>query len=509
MRAMTAGQATALAAAAKNNNEGEAEEWLGLMAHRRVQLLEICCSPKSILTETMTRKAGENSAERAAARNGFDLATRAGAAAARRKRAELRPMHLWVSVPCGPWSQLQNLNQRTDQQRQELHRKRTKSLRIIDAALGLLEDQILEGGEVHWEWPKECGAYKLPKVRRIMGKYSMIETITNGCMVGLRSSSGELMAKPWRIMTTSEKMAKHLNLPCQGNHKHAPCMGAQNAAASSYYPKPMADKVVSTILEKPSWQVALRGIRDTGGEAKQEECFGTQGGEQSRREGEQDLYGKANEDVLRWLRMLHTRSGHTSMINIAEGLRRQGASPEVVKMAKEYQCPACQKCGIPPPRPFVGFEPPPQKMEICESDFGEWKHPVTNDVTKFQLNVDVATKLRCGQVAFEQQGPRNINSEEAWRMYLHSWHQLFGHPRVLRVDPDGAWKANTNLRRVESEGVFLDVIPGEAHHWISTVEESIREVKGCMSKLAAADSEISGTEAFYRAVHAALLVKTL
>ena len=50
--------------------------------------------------------------------------------------------------------------------------------------------------------------------------------------------------------------------------------------------------------------------------------------------------------------------------------------------------------------------------------------------------------------------------------------------------------------------MYLDVIPGEAHHWISTVEESVREIKGCMSKLAAAHPEITGTEAFYRAVHA-------
>ena len=87
-------------------------------------------------------------------------------------------------------------------------------------------------------------------------------------------------------------------------------------------------------------------------------------------------------------------------------------------------------------------------------------------------------------------------------MYLHSWYQYLGHPKILRVDPDGAWKANAKLEKVENEGVYLDVIPGEAHHWISTVEESVREIKGCMPKLAAAHPEITGTEAFYRAVHA-------
>ena len=119
------------------------------------------------------------------------------------------------------------------------------------------------------------------------------------------------------------------------------------------------------------------------------------------------------------------------------GLRRKGASAEVVNMAKEYKCPACQACGIPPPRPYVGFEAPPEKFEVCESDFGEWKHPVTEKTTKFQVNVDVRTKLRCGQVAFEQEGPHSINHEEAWNMYLRSWCQYFGHPKILRVDPDG------------------------------------------------------------------------
>ena len=77
-----------------------------------------------------------------------------------------------------------------------------------------------------------------------------------------------------------------------------------------------------------------------------------------------------------------------------------------------------------------GLGSAPGKFEICESDFGEWKHPVTEKTTKFQINVDVRTKLRCGQVAFEQDGPRDISQEEAWNMYLRSWCQYFGHPEI-------------------------------------------------------------------------------
>ena len=119
----------------------------------------------------------------------------------------------------------------------------------------------------------------------------------------------------------------------------------------------------------------------------------------------------------------------------------------MVNIAKNLKCDACEASGLPPPRPFVGFEPPPQKYEICESDFGEWEHQTTGITAKFQVNVDIKTKLRCGGVAFEQEAPRNINSEDAWELYLRSWHQYFGHPKVLRVDPDGAWKANKNLEK--------------------------------------------------------------
>ena len=97
--------------------------------------------------------------------------------------------------------------------------------------------------------------------------------------------------------------------------------------------------------------------------------------------------------IEKWLRMLHCRSGHASMLNIAEGLRRRGADAVVIRIAKSLKCDACEASSLPPPRPFVGFEPPPQKYEICESDFGEWKHPITGITTKFQVNVDVKTRL--------------------------------------------------------------------------------------------------------------------
>ena len=131
-------------------------------------------------------------------------------------------------------------------------------------------------------------------------------------------------------------------------------MGSQTAAGSAYYPKAMADKLIGAMLEVTSWHDAVQEIHDA---ASKKACM------TATREKDDDkpLDELEKKEVMRWIQLLHERSAHTSMISIAEGLRRQGASAEVIKMAKEYKCPACQKCSIPPPRPYVGFEQPPEK----------------------------------------------------------------------------------------------------------------------------------------------------
>ena len=78
-----------------------------------------------------------------------------------------------------------------------------------------------DGGDAHWEWPKECLGYKLPVVIETFDELGMLEAIINGCMVGARGWKGGLLAKPWKIMTTPKVMAKRMNLRCQGNHARA------------------------------------------------------------------------------------------------------------------------------------------------------------------------------------------------------------------------------------------------------------------------------------------------
>ena len=120
-------------------------------------------------------------------------------------------------------------------------------------------------------------------------------------------------------------MAKRLSIGCQGNHKHTPCMGSQTAAASAYYPQPMCDKVVSAILEKDSEEEVARQIAEAAFIAETafagEENEGT--GAKKTTEKEEPLNKEERAHVLKWPQMLHQRSGHQPMLNIAKGLQRR------------------------------------------------------------------------------------------------------------------------------------------------------------------------------------------
>ena len=127
---------------------------------------------------------------------------------------------------------------------------------------------MIDGGFVHWEWPEDCLGYKLPIVIQAVNELGMYETIVDGCMVAQKGPEGGFIARSWKIMTTSKTMAKRMNLRCQRNRKCKTCKGSQTAAASTDYPKDMADRVVSAMLEEttchdtmhqmPSGEVWLR-----------------------------------------------------------------------------------------------------------------------------------------------------------------------------------------------------------------------------------------------------------
>ena len=99
--------------------------WLKLFPLLRqtgVNLIEVCCSATSGLTERIFQKGGR--AYRVGLENHMDMSTDVGYLKASDFANALRPEWMWFSLPCGPNSPVQNWNQKKSRTNQETSRKR-------------------------------------------------------------------------------------------------------------------------------------------------------------------------------------------------------------------------------------------------------------------------------------------------------------------------------------------------------------------------------------------------
>ena len=97
----------------------------------RPRLMEVACSPNSVLSSTFQAKLGnEESAIRCSVWNGADLSKPLGLQLVLEQIRCLNPLHVWLSPPCGPYSPMQHTNQRTPDQKHELYLKRQEAIKI-------------------------------------------------------------------------------------------------------------------------------------------------------------------------------------------------------------------------------------------------------------------------------------------------------------------------------------------------------------------------------------------
>ena len=205
-------------------------------------LLEVCCGSDSNLSRTINDHGGV--AYRVGIQNNMDLTTEVGSSRAREFANTVKPRWMWFSVPCGPNSPLQGLNQKNPQQIKKLQQKRRKNKIIIRNSIKMTEEQLSRGGHLAWEWPLGNGGWKLPEVVRFFKSLEqggiLHKTTLHGCQVGVVApDTGNPMKKPWCIMSTSVHLHQVLNLQCPGNHDHDECVGHGRATASALYPLKM------------------------------------------------------------------------------------------------------------------------------------------------------------------------------------------------------------------------------------------------------------------------------
>jgi hypothetical protein len=115
---------------------------------------EVCCSPNS--TITACAHALGFKAERLTLDTGWDFSKPEDGARAVREVQSRGVKKVWLSLPCTPWSSIQNLNQRTLQQRRRLKKQRRLSRQMAQVTLPVLLAVLREGGGFYFEWPTRC-----------------------------------------------------------------------------------------------------------------------------------------------------------------------------------------------------------------------------------------------------------------------------------------------------------------------------------------------------------------
>ncbi len=248
-------------------------------ARHRIQLLEVCCGPRSRLAGEWARRGRTavrvtlrprgvpmepaprfGGGRRAAARPraGRVITWRLNLKCRRDKRAlrafvrEARPKDLWTSPPCTTSCPLQRL---------ALARRRggrrpcgeAAQRRLLGYCRGLHRLQRSLGGRSHHEQSAVSRAPFDSRRRPWAVLPGTAAATIAGCAVGLRERGGRrrLLAKAWWVESSYLALVTRLaQLRCSGTHRHGVCMGRQQTAASANYTPKLVCCIADAIVKR-------------------------------------------------------------------------------------------------------------------------------------------------------------------------------------------------------------------------------------------------------------------
>ena len=469
--------------------------WDDVVRKGRPLLMEVACSENSILGQEVENRLGPQQRFRCSIWNGYDLTKQSGVEACKKLIKSERPQNVWISCDCGPFSPMQHVNQRNQQQKDNLERKRNYAIQEYLGGIQVAKFAIKQGCDVHWELSEKCEAWKLPCIDDFVGSCGLKKVTCHGCRVDLRTKdTQELLCKGWTIATTNMRMCEHMNLHCQRNHAHGVCDRGR-AKHTAFYTPVFAKRVVDAMLEHDDWNQVAQDIH-----------FGintTQEGNLDDDHGEETQHGfvmspAEKEKVLRNLKHIHSVTGHCSNKHLVDALKTKGVTKEIIDMAKGFQCPICEKMKKPDARLPASLEFIPKKWQVVQTDVADWHHPETNQVYKFVLFIDEGTRYRTGQLLPGKGAPFS----DLKKAFLTHWVQHHGKPEILRYDPCGAWRSKAAEQYLSTEGIEPGEIPAEAHWRIGLVEVSIRILKDVLTALTKEFPEKPIDEIFSKAIWA-------
>ena len=331
-----------------------------LIQKKRTLLLEVACSPESRLSAEVQKQAGyKEAAVRCSHWNNFDLET-GGVKGVIQMIETLEPQKVWISPVCGPYSPLQSINQRTQQQIADLQEKRRRALKQYIGAGCVFQHCIQKGIHVSWEWSERCQGWRLPFMQELQKKYQPFISVTHGCRVNLRCPKTHgLLQKGWKIMTTHQHIADLLDRRCNcpKGYRHAKCEGGL-ASMTSYYTEDFVKLVCKGLFQELTLPLLRRELEGRENlppkfgygtfcvcdQLKHHECHLSCGSccvySHEKQESEhamvqqQLVKEKSVEEIQRKLYLLHAATGHCNTRHLIHALKRRGANEQILEFSK-------------------------------------------------------------------------------------------------------------------------------------------------------------------------------
>ncbi|CAK0848586.1 unnamed protein product, partial [Prorocentrum cordatum] len=392
----------------------------------RLTMVEACTHEDSNLGKVCDEKGYHY--ERLGLFNENDLSKPQGYHKAKFLLDEKRP-ELFVSTPpCGPWSIMQNVNQRNDQQKENLRRKRLKSQRIFENNKRLIEHQVLNlNGSALAEQPHNSRSWQ-KTCWKDLHKILPYEVIVDGCACGLRApDTGELMKTRWKFLTNDRRIWVALQpLQCRGGHYHEEIESSLRTEASGSYPKMLCRRILRALTKSQN----------------------------------QNYF---EDEVVNCLCMAATQQPPTEptpeedepTLPPRDGKKAHNLTNETVKKLESY-------------------------IRLVLFDAFSWIRRSTNTNVMALAILDAGSDILYVRLIDEKPIPgttRQVRAGDLRHIFATKWFPWMGRPKVMRYDPAGSAISDEFREWIESQGVYCLPCAADAHRQIGKIERAIEAFK--------------------------------
>ncbi|CAK9003417.1 unnamed protein product, partial [Durusdinium trenchii] len=297
-------------------------------------------------------------------------------------------------------------------------------------------------------------------------KQNLFRTLLHGCQVGVVNDKNEPVLKPWTIYVTDRAMASALHLVCPHDHQHGEAMGGQSAKKTGFYPPRMVRIIARQILRR-DLPPHVETVQEKDEEALL--AYGVSEIETVVPDGVSPVEWKR---VLALVKRLHVRAGHPSTSLVAT-LKARGAHPLITLAAKYMHCDDCAETKRSVPAARASFNRSDTLWHTLQVDNAYFK--VGTKTVTAMIMVDEASTFMVPHLLhrLDEGEHENATAEQVVDALQNSWIRFFGHPSVLRLDPEGAFRSRLLEDFCGTRDIELQPCAAEAHYQIGVVERAI------------------------------------